>query len=105
MNYSVMVIPKSLTGETFFIQLVIVEKCNEMNNGIHSCLDVDGIISCILTLGSPINSGNTNYYVGLKIICLELNNFRYHLNIAKYKLNVITKFITVFVLVLAIESY
>ena len=36
-----------------------------MNNGIPPNLDEDNIISCIVTLGSPINGDDTNYYDGL----------------------------------------
>ena len=51
---------------TFFTQMVIVEKCNETNIGIPPHLDDDDIISCIITLGSPNNGGDTDYYDGLK---------------------------------------
>ena len=46
--------------------MVIVGKWNETNIGIHPHLDDDDIISCIITLGSPNNGGDTDYYDGLK---------------------------------------
>ena len=55
--------------------MVIVGKGNEINNAITPHLDEDDIISYILTLGSPIYGGETDYYDGLKKVCLGLNNF------------------------------
>ena len=45
--------------------MVIVEKLNEINSGIPPHLDEDDIISCIITLGSPNNGGDTDYYDGI----------------------------------------
>ena len=46
--------------------MVIVGKCNETNIGIPPHLDEDDIVSCIITLGSPNNDSDANYYDGLK---------------------------------------
>ena len=66
MNFSEEVIPQSLRlCNTFFTQMVIVGKCNEINNGIPSHSDEDDLISCIITLGSPNNGNDTDYYDGI----------------------------------------
>ena len=46
--------------------MVIIGKCNEANTGIPPHLDEHDIISYIITLGSPNNSSDTNYYDCLK---------------------------------------
>ena len=43
----------------------MVGKFNKVNNGIPPHLDEDDIISCIITLGSPNNGGDTDYYDGI----------------------------------------
>ena len=69
MNYSEKVIPQSLRlCNTFFTQMVIVGKCNEINNGKPPHLDEDDIISCVITLRSPNNGGDTDYYDGINNI-------------------------------------
>ena len=46
--------------------MVIVGKCNETNIGIPPHLHEDDKISCIITLGSSNNGGDTDYHDGLK---------------------------------------
>ena len=83
------VIPQSLRlCNTFFIQMVIAGKFNDINNGIPPHLDEDDIISCIITLGSPNNGGNTDYYDGINKNMFGDKLIRFHLNIANYKLDV-----------------
>ena len=45
----------------FFTQ---VGKLNGINNGIPPHLNKDDVISYIITLGSPNNGGDTDYYDG-----------------------------------------
>ena len=76
MNYLEKIIPQLLRlCYTFFTQMVIVGKCNESNIGIPPHLDEDDIISCIVTLYSPNNGGDTDYYEGLKIKMFGVKQF------------------------------
>ena len=76
---------------------------NEMNNEIPPHLDEEDILSCIVTLGSPINGGDTNYYDGFKSNRFGAKKFRYHLNIINYKFGVIGQFVMVFILEMVTE--
>ena len=64
MKYLEKVIPQSLILCNTF--LVIVGKYTESIIGIPLPLDEDDRISYIITLGSPNNGGDTDYYDGLK---------------------------------------
>ena len=59
MNYSEKAVLQTLRlCNTLFTVMVIVRKCNEINNGRPPHLDEDDNISCIITLGSPNNGGD-----------------------------------------------
>ena len=64
MNYLEKVIPQSLILCNTF--MAIVGKYTESNIGLPPHLDEGDRISYIITLGSPNNGGDTDYYAGLK---------------------------------------
>ena len=107
MNYSEKVIPQSLRlCVTFFTQMVIAGKCNDIsNNRMPPHIDVDDIISYIITLDSPKSGGDTDYCDGISNNMFGVKNYRFRLHIANDKLDVITKFVMACVLGMAIEFH
>ena len=72
-------------GDRFFTQLFIVGKLNEMDNEIPPHWDEEDILSCILTLDSPINGDYDilkNNRFGAKIFLVPYKY--YHIQIGWY---------------------